>query len=58
MREIAQAQASHPGVQYLAGSAEQLPVPSGSAGYALAAAWSRPLPRIQACPYPATTRPC
>jgi ubiquinone/menaquinone biosynthesis C-methylase UbiE len=35
MREIAQAQASHPGVQFLAGSAEQLPVPSGSADYAL-----------------------
>jgi SAM-dependent methyltransferase len=35
MREIAQAQASHPGVRFLAGSAEQLPVPSGSADYAL-----------------------
>ena len=35
MREIAQAQASHPAVRYLAGSAEQLPVPSGSADYAL-----------------------
>ncbi len=34
MREIAQAQ-SHPGVRYLAGSAEDMPVPSGSADYAL-----------------------
>jgi ubiquinone/menaquinone biosynthesis C-methylase UbiE len=35
MREIAQAQAPHPGVRYLAGSAEDMPVPSGSADYAL-----------------------
>ena len=35
MREIAQAQSQHPGVQYLAGSAEDLPVPSTSADYAL-----------------------
>lgn len=35
MREIAQAQSQHPGVRYLAGSAEALPVPSGSADYAL-----------------------
>ena len=35
MREIAQAQSLHPGVRYLAGSAEDLPVPSGSADYAL-----------------------
>src|SRR3954447_5351086 len=35
MREIAQAQAQHAGVRYLAGSAEDLPVPSGSADYAL-----------------------
>jgi SAM-dependent methyltransferase len=35
MREIAQALAPHPGVRYLAGSAEQLPVPSRSADYAL-----------------------
>jgi ubiquinone/menaquinone biosynthesis C-methylase UbiE len=35
MREIAQAQSQHPGVRYLAGSAEHLPVPSGSADYAL-----------------------
>jgi ubiquinone/menaquinone biosynthesis C-methylase UbiE len=35
MREIAQAQSQHPGVQYLAGSAEAIPVPSGSAEYAL-----------------------
>jgi SAM-dependent methyltransferase len=35
MREIAQAQSRHPGVRYLAGSAEDLPVPSGSADYAL-----------------------
>jgi SAM-dependent methyltransferase len=35
MREIAQAQAPHADVRYLAGSAEQLPVPSGSADYAL-----------------------
>ncbi|MFD1538864.1 class I SAM-dependent methyltransferase [Nonomuraea guangzhouensis] len=35
MREVAQAQSPHPGVRYLAGSAEDLPVPSGSADYAL-----------------------
>jgi len=35
MREIALAQSPHPGVQYLAGSAEELPVPSGSADYAV-----------------------
>ena len=33
--EIAQAQFQHPGVRYLAGSAEDIPVPSGSADYAL-----------------------
>ncbi|MFC5823298.1 class I SAM-dependent methyltransferase [Nonomuraea insulae] len=35
MREVAQAQPPHPDVRYLAGSAEDLPVPSGSADYAL-----------------------
>lgn len=35
MREIAQAQPQHSGVHYLAGSAEALPVASGSADYAL-----------------------
>jgi SAM-dependent methyltransferase len=35
MREVAQAQSLHPGVRYLAGSAEDMPVPSGSADYAL-----------------------
>ena len=35
MREIAQAQSQHPGVRYLAGAAEDMPVPSGSADYAL-----------------------
>lgn len=35
MREIARSQSGHPGVRYLAGSAEQMPVPSGSADYAL-----------------------
>jgi len=35
MREIAQAQSQHPGARYLAGSAEDMPVPSGSADYAL-----------------------
>jgi len=35
MREIAQVQSQHPGVQFLAGSAEDMPVPSGSADYAL-----------------------
>ena len=35
MREVAQAQSRHPDVQYLAGSAEDMPVPSASADYAL-----------------------
>jgi ubiquinone/menaquinone biosynthesis C-methylase UbiE len=35
MREIAQAQSQPAGVRYLAGSAEDIPVPSGSADYAL-----------------------
>jgi SAM-dependent methyltransferase len=35
MREIAQEQSRHPGVRYVAGSAEDLPVPSVSADYAL-----------------------
>jgi len=35
MREIAQEQSRHPDVRYLAGSAEDMPVPSGSADYAL-----------------------
>ena len=35
MREIAQAQPPQPGMRYLAGSAEDMPVPSGSADYAL-----------------------
>jgi len=35
MREVAEAQPRHPGVRYLAGSAEDLPVPSASADYAL-----------------------
>lgn len=35
MREVAQAQSEGPGVRYLAGSAEEMPVPSGSADYAL-----------------------
>lgn len=35
MREIAQAQSRHPDVRYLAGSAEDMPVPSESADYAL-----------------------
>jgi SAM-dependent methyltransferase len=35
MREIAQARARHPAVRYLAGSAENIPVPPGSADYAL-----------------------
>ena len=35
MREVAQAQSRHPGVRYLAGSAEDIPVPSGSADYVL-----------------------
>lgn len=35
MRGVAQAQSGHPGVRYLAGAAEDLPVPSDSADYAL-----------------------
>lgn len=35
MREVAQAQSRHPGVRYLAGSAEDIPVPPESADYAL-----------------------
>lgn len=35
MREVAEAGPGHPGVRYLAGSAERLPVPSGGADYAL-----------------------
>jgi ubiquinone/menaquinone biosynthesis C-methylase UbiE len=35
MREIAQAQSQHPDVRYLAGSAEDMPVQSGSADYVL-----------------------
>lgn len=35
MREMAEAHAQHPDVRYLAGTAEELPVPSGSADYAL-----------------------
>jgi ubiquinone/menaquinone biosynthesis C-methylase UbiE len=35
MREIAQEQPQHPRVRYLAGSAEDMPVPSASADYAL-----------------------
>jgi SAM-dependent methyltransferase len=35
MRAIAQAQPQQPGVNYLAGSAEDIPAPSGSADYAL-----------------------
>jgi len=35
MREIAQAQASHADVRYVAGCAEHMPVPSASADYAL-----------------------
>jgi SAM-dependent methyltransferase len=35
MREIAQAQSASPDMRYLAGSAEDMPVPSGSADYAL-----------------------
>jgi ubiquinone/menaquinone biosynthesis C-methylase UbiE len=35
MREIAQAQSPHPDVRYLAGSAEDIPVPSGRADYVL-----------------------
>src|SRR5689334_17792630 len=33
MREVAEAQSRHPDVRYVAGSAEELPVPSGSADY-------------------------
>jgi SAM-dependent methyltransferase len=32
---VAQERSAHPGVRYLAGSAEEMPVPSGSADYAL-----------------------
>lgn len=35
MREVAQAHSAHPGVRYVHGSAEALPVASGSADYAL-----------------------
>jgi len=35
MREIAETQAGHPGVRYLAGAAEELPAPDASADYAL-----------------------
>src|SRR6185436_1206380 len=35
MREVAQAQSPHPDVRYLAGAAEDMPVPSGSADYAV-----------------------
>jgi len=35
MREVAQARASHADVRYVAGSAEDVPAPSGSADYAL-----------------------
>ena len=35
MREIAEAQGRRPGVRYLAGAAEELPVPAASADYAL-----------------------
>jgi ubiquinone/menaquinone biosynthesis C-methylase UbiE len=35
MREIAQAHSQHPDLQYVAGSAEDLPIPSASADYAL-----------------------
>jgi ubiquinone/menaquinone biosynthesis C-methylase UbiE len=35
MREIAETQSEHPDVRYLAGSAEEIPVPSASADYAL-----------------------
>ena len=35
MREVALAQPPHPGVRYLAGSAEDMPVPAGRADYAL-----------------------
>ncbi|MHC0429943.1 class I SAM-dependent methyltransferase [Streptomyces sp. O3] len=39
MREVAQAQSRHPDVRYIAGAAEEIPVPSESADYALLA-WS------------------
>lgn len=35
MREVAQAQPPHPGVRYLAGAAEDIPMPTDSADYAL-----------------------
>ena len=35
MREVAEAQSRHPDVQYLAGAAEDMPVPTDSADYAL-----------------------
>jgi ubiquinone/menaquinone biosynthesis C-methylase UbiE len=35
MREVAQARSEHPDVRYVAGSAEDMPVPSGSADYIL-----------------------
>ncbi|MFF7214594.1 class I SAM-dependent methyltransferase [Streptomyces sp. NPDC008238] len=35
MREVARTRSGHPGVRYLSGSAEEMPVPSGSADYAL-----------------------
>ncbi|MFF0372287.1 class I SAM-dependent methyltransferase [Micromonospora sp. NPDC005087] len=35
MREVAQTQSQHPGVRYLAGAAEDMPLPSNSADYAL-----------------------
>ncbi|PZG20948.1 class I SAM-dependent methyltransferase [Nonomuraea aridisoli] len=35
MRSVAEEQSRHPDVRYLAGSAEDMPVPSGSADYAL-----------------------
>src|SRR5437667_3254340 len=35
MREIALSQSRHPDVQYVTGAAEDMPVPSGSADYAL-----------------------
>lgn len=35
MREVAQTQSQHPGVRYLPGAAEEIPVPSDSADYAL-----------------------
>ncbi|MFC6881461.1 MULTISPECIES: class I SAM-dependent methyltransferase [Actinomadura] len=35
MREIAETQSAHPEVRYLAGSAEDMPVPAGAADYAL-----------------------